>query len=84
MPGLPVPDENTRWRCAQCGNLTRFDVVRTVRLKQYWHVALSGEPEVAEETVLADTVESVTCRWCGSRSGLEIIARPTVEAEPAS
>jgi hypothetical protein len=80
MPGLSAPDDTTRWRCAQCGNLTRFDVVRSVRVKQYWHVALSGVPEITDEDVLSELIESVTCRWCGSRAGIELVARPSAEA----
>jgi hypothetical protein len=85
MSGLKAPDAATRWRCSQCGNLTRFDVVRTTRLKQYWHVDLSGEPAVDSEEVLADVLESVTCRWCGSGTAIEMVARPEpVGLDPGS
>lgn len=53
-----------RYRCSACGNRTRFDVVETVRRRQFQHYTLGGEMEVDEETVLERTVESVTCRWC--------------------
>jgi hypothetical protein len=74
----PTPDDGTRWRCAQCGNLTRFDVVRTTRTKEYVHVGLSGEPRVEEREVLADTVEQVTCRWCRCVDAVEVVPRPGV------
>lgn len=63
---VELPDSGTRWRCTRCGNLTRFDVQRTVTSREYWHADLSGEPEIEEITVLAENVESVTCRWCGT------------------
>lgn len=72
-PSLPGPD--TRWRCGQCGNLTRFDVVRTSRVREYWHLDLAGEPTVEETQVLAETVEEVRCRWCSS-AAVEVVARP--------
>ncbi len=76
MPDLRVPDATTRWRCAQCGNLTRFDVVRQSRTREYWHLDLAGEPTVESVEVLNDAVDSVTCRWCGSRDAIEVVARP--------
>ena len=71
-----LPDDRTRWRCAHCGNLTRFDVVRTSRVREFWHVTMAGEPVVEEREVLTETVESVTCRWCGSADRVELVARP--------
>ncbi|MBP7971644.1 MAG: hypothetical protein WBB44_12525 [Candidatus Nanopelagicales bacterium] len=70
-----LPDTNSRWRCAACGNLTRFDVVRTVRSNEYWHADLAGEPVIDERTVLRETVESVTCRWCGAKDSVETVPR---------
>lgn len=75
MPDLPGPD--TRWRCKQCGNLTRFDVVRTARTREYWHLDLSGEAVVESREVLSESVESVTCRWCGSGAAVELVPRPS-------
>ena len=66
----------TRYRCTACGNLTRFDVVRQARTREYWHLDLSGAPSVESTEVLADAVESVTCRGCGSGAAIEIIPRP--------
>ena len=56
----------TRYRCESCGNLTRFDVVATRRTKAFHHYTLGGDLTVEEETVLAETVDEVTCRWCGN------------------
>lgn len=70
-----LPSADTRWRCTQCGNLTRFDVVRSTRLREYWHFDLAGTPVVEETEVLAETVEAVRCRWCTS-SVVEVVPRP--------
>ena len=39
---IAAPSTDTRWRCSQCGNLTRFDVVRVSRTREFWHQELSG------------------------------------------
>lgn len=75
MP-VPLPDAQTRWRCAACGNLTRFDVVRSLRVREFWHVALSGEPAVEETQTLAEVVEEVRCRWCSAADTVALVARP--------
>ena len=67
--------EDQRYRCAGCGNLTRFDVTRTVRTTEFWHFDLAGDHRVEESDVHAETVESVTCRWCGRSDAIELVAR---------
>lgn len=71
-----IPDDRARWRCAHCGNLTRFDVTRTSRVREFWHLDMSGAASVDEADVLSETVESVVCRWCGSSDRIEVVARP--------
>ena len=44
--GVPMLSSTTRWRCTQCGNLTRFDVVRSSRVRGFVHLDLAGEPLV--------------------------------------
>ena len=56
----------TRYRCAACGNLTRFDVVTSRRTRAFHHFSVGGELTLEEETVLDERVEAVTCRWCGA------------------
>jgi hypothetical protein len=56
----------TRYRCESCGNLTRFDVVTTRRTKSFHHYTLGGDLTIEEETVLAESIEEVSCRWCGN------------------
>lgn len=70
-----LPDDTHRWRCGGCGNLTRFDVTRTRRTTEYWHVDLAGEPAVEESTLLHESVESVACRWCGRSDAIELVTR---------
>jgi hypothetical protein len=82
MP-VPAPTETTRWRCALCGNLTRFDVQRSTRAREFVHVSLAGEPVVEERQVLAETVEHVTCRWCGRPDSVEVVPRPGRPGAPA-
>ena len=73
---ITIPDDTQRFRCAHCGNLTRFDVVRTTRLREFWHLAISGEPVIEETSVLEETVEQVQCRWCSATDRVEIVPRP--------
>ena len=71
-----LPDDASRLRCGHCGNLTRFDVVRTVRASEYWHATLAGEVEVEERTVLSEDVEAIRCRWCSASDHIEVVPRP--------
>lgn len=77
MP-IPAPTEVTRWRCAQCGNLTRFDVTRRTRARDFVHLDLAGSPRVEEHEVLNEVIEQVRCRWCGAVDAVELVARPDV------
>jgi hypothetical protein len=56
----------TRFRCSACGNLTRFDVVTSRRTRAFHHFSVGGDLTVEDEEVLDETVETVTCRWCGA------------------
>lgn len=76
MPPVPAPGPDTRWRCTLCGNLTRFDVTRSTRAREYVHVDLAGLPVVEERELLVDTVEHVSCRWCKAVDQVEIVPRP--------
>ena len=79
-----------RYRCGACGNLTRFDVVTTRRTSAFHHYSVGGDLTVEDEQLLQETVERVTCRWCGA-SGESIetleasqtIADAAAPAEPA-
>jgi len=75
-----LPGRDERWRCAGCGNLTRFDVVRTRRTSEYWHVSLAGEPTVDDVRTLDETLADVSCRWCGRADAIELV--PRADATP--
>ncbi len=61
----------TRFRCTACGNLTRFDVVVDRRTRAFHHYTVGGELSVEDEEVLDETVEDVSCRWCGTGEHVE-------------
>ena len=75
MP-TPSPGPDTRWRCTVCGNLTRFDVLRTTKAREYVHADLAGDQSIEEREVLDDLVEHVTCRWCNAVDQVELVPRP--------
>lgn len=62
-----------RYRCAACGNLTRFDVTVTQTTRAFHHFTVGGELVVEDEEVLADSVDEVVCRWCGHGRAVEMI-----------
>jgi hypothetical protein len=73
-----------RYRCTACGNLTRFDVTVTRRTQAFFHYTVGGELTVEEEQVLAETVEDVSCRWCGHGRAVEEMGdADAVAEEPA-
>ncbi len=71
-----LPDDRTRLRCGHCGNLTRFDVVRTTRVKEYWHASMAGDVAIEDREVLAEDVEVIACRWCSASDRIEVVLRP--------
>lgn len=73
---LELPDQRTRLRCAHCGNLTRFDVVRSSRVREYWHADMGGDVAIDETEVLAGNVEQIICRWCSASDRIELVLRP--------
>jgi hypothetical protein len=62
-----------RYRCAACGNLTRFDVTTTRRTRAFHHYTVGGDLVVEAEDVLDERVEAVSCRWCGHGTGIETL-----------
>jgi hypothetical protein len=61
----------TRYRCGACGNLTRFDVTTTRVTKAYHHFSVDGTLRVEDEELVSESVESVSCRWCGHGRAIE-------------
>ena len=85
-PSTVVAVTQTRYRCTACGNLTRFDVVTTSTVKAFHHYTVGGELEVEESEMLSQSVDSVTCRWCGHGRGVEVVDGPIesgTDAPPA-
>ena len=71
----------SRYRCTACGNLTRFDVVTSRRTRAFHHYTVGGELSVEDEVVLAEDVEEVSCRWCGSGDHVEALAPSSVSED---
>lgn len=57
---------NIHYRCAACGNLTRFDVTTARRSRAFHHYTVGGELSVEEEEVLDEVIERIVCRWCNA------------------
>jgi hypothetical protein len=72
-----------RYRCSACGNQTRFDVVTTRRTRAFHHFTIGGELQVEDEAVLHESVDDVTCRWCGTGAGVATIGHEIVEIDGA-
>jgi hypothetical protein len=81
MVDQAVPELGKRYRCAGCGNVTRFDIESVERVRRFWHADLSGEGKVESEERLDVTVEAVTCHWCGTGTRIEVVESPI--GEPA-
>jgi len=62
-----------RYRCSNCGNISRFDVVATVRTRSYYHFGVDGSLEIEESEELARAIEEVTCRWCATGRFVEVL-----------
>ena len=62
-----------RYRCAACGNLTRFDVVTTTTKRAYHHYSVGGELELEDVEILSETIDAVSCRWCGHGRYVEAV-----------
>jgi hypothetical protein len=78
VPASPaVPDaaatSSLRYRCAACGNLTRFSVVTNRRTRAFHHFSVGGELTLEDVEVLDETVEEVSCRWCGNGNAIETV-----------
>jgi hypothetical protein len=69
-----------QFRCSACGNLTRFDVTVSRRVKEFRHFSVGGDLTIESAEILEEQVERVECRWC-SASGEAIELRSGAEAE---
>lgn len=62
-----------RYRCTNCGNLTRFDVTSTRTVRAFHHYSVGGDLTVEDPEVLSESVDEVLCHWCNSGAGVETI-----------
>lgn len=81
---MAEPTASQRWRCASCGNLTRFDITRSSRVVEFVHLDLAGRAKVEETQVLCDAIERVRCRWCDRDDSIEIVERLDATGVPAT
>ena len=70
---------NLRYRCENCGNVTRFDVTRTQTTKSFYHYSLGGELSIEGQVILADDVSEVSCRWCSTPKSVVEVYEETEE-----
>jgi len=73
VPAPTSADSAVRYRCAACGNLTRFDVTTTRTTRAFHHYTVGGELDVEDVEVLEESVGEVSCRWCGHGNAVEPI-----------
>ena len=88
-PGANVAVVTTRYRCTACGNLTRFDVTTSRRTRAFHHFTVGGALSIEDEEVLAESVDEVLCRWCGTGANVAEISEDEASeldagGEPAS
>jgi hypothetical protein len=69
---------STRYRCTACGNLTRFDVTTSRRTRAFHHFTVGGTLSIEDTEVLAESVDEVLCRWCGT--GANVVEISEAEA----
>ena len=76
-PAVPQP---TRYRCTACGNLTRFEVTMTRQTRAFHNYTIDGSLTVEDTEVLAEDVESVVCRWCGTAESVVQVEADELDA----
>ncbi len=60
-------------------------MVTSRRTRSFHHYTVGGDLEVEDIEVLDETVEEVTCRWCGHGNAVETLeAGAIAEAEATS
>lgn len=77
-----LPNIGVRYRCAQCGNLTRFDVVMTRTTRAYHHYSVGGELQIEDVEVLDEQIHEVSCRWCGTGKSVVELGVPGSSQAP--
>jgi hypothetical protein len=49
----------------------------TRQTRSFHHFTVGGELSVEEEQVLSETVDYISCRWCGSGAAVEAVSEHT-------
>jgi hypothetical protein len=49
----------------------------TRRTRSFHHYTVGGDLTVEEEQVLSESVDQISCRWCGSGAAVETVAEHT-------
>jgi hypothetical protein len=57
--------------------LTRFDVQRSITVKEFWHFDMAGDHVIETSESNAETIEAIVCRWCGATDEIEHVLRPS-------
>lgn len=65
--------KTARYRCTACGNITRFDVTTTRTTRSFHHYTVGGELVVDDVEVQSESVDDVSCRWCGHGKAVEVV-----------
>ena len=74
-----VSGVTTRYRCTACGNLTRFDITLSRRTRAFHHFTVGGELEIEDEEVLSESIDDVSCRWCGSPESVVVVSEEAAQ-----
>lgn len=82
--GAIVAAVTTRYRCTACGNLTRFDVTTSRRTRAFHHFTVGGVLSIEDTEVLAESVDEVLCRWCGTGANVIEVSEDEASALDAS
>ena len=57
-------------------------MTRTRRTTEFWHFDLAGEHDVESTEVRGESVEAVSCRWCGRDDAIQIVDRNEAGEDP--
>ena len=77
-----LPNVGVRYRCSQCGNLTRFDVLSTRTTRAYHHYSVGGELQIEDVEVLTENISEGSCRGCGT--GQHVVELGVADGAPSA
>ena len=59
-------------------------MVASRRTRAFHHFSVGGDLTVEDEEVLSESVEDVSCRWCGSGASVEVLTEDAASVEDIS